>query len=366
MGEAAVKAKGSTKKAGAAEAPVKKKAKLEAVPPPKLTPAQQLAIHLKGQHGDDYADCVMDADAPIKEARDWLPMAAWWNELTDTIGVPFGHPIVVQGKPDVGKTTLAMEAMIAGQQKGAMVVLVNTERKFNKKRFVRMGGDLTQLVEIIADTIEEAYDKLQVTILNTFGGYRTIRSAGGKKVVEEYEAMFPGSQMVIVWDSLGQTPTEAENESDAYDQSPATAARAVRRNVRKITKHIAGNDIAMIYVNHVYSKLNVKYGDGTAGYGGSGAYYASVFVIEVEKIGSFKRTRKGRTFKYLRVRLKLKKNHLSDFQGSEVVVNLMPNGIQQKVAKDGDDDRDHDGPVPRSLKKKAKREVEDLGDDDLG
>jgi len=80
-----------------------------------------------------------------------------------------GRRIVqISGKPNSGKTTLGMLAMIEAQKghyntegefvaEPVNIILVDTEGKFSKSRFVSMGGSPEKLTKIDALTLEEAF-----------------------------------------------------------------------------------------------------------------------------------------------------------------------------------------------------------------
>ena len=61
--------------------------------------------------------------------------------------------------------------------------------------------------------------------------------------------------VVIGWDSVAGTATEAELEGSARDVHPATAARVIRRNLRRLIQLIDDEAIGMILVNQRYEKI---------------------------------------------------------------------------------------------------------------
>lgn len=92
--------------------------------------------------------------------------------------------------------------------------------------------------------------------------------------------------VVIGWDSVASTATEAELEGDARDQHPAAAARVIKKNMRRLVQWIADESIAFVIVNQRYEKI-MKYGfaQGSETYGGGGIKYHSTIRAEVDKVG---------------------------------------------------------------------------------
>src|SRR5690606_15067805 len=63
----------------------------------------------------------------------------FWEPLIGVKGIPYGRCVQVAGKADSGKSTTAMLFMKAAQDDGALVVLWDSEKKFDVARFEMMG-----------------------------------------------------------------------------------------------------------------------------------------------------------------------------------------------------------------------------------
>lgn len=89
--------------------------------------------------------------------------------------------------------------------------------------------------------------------------------------------------IVIVWDSVGGTPTEVEMQGSARDVNPAAAARVLRANIRRIVQMIDDQAVTWVMVNQEYEDIPIgwqppgakKGGKKTYG-GGAIPYYASI------------------------------------------------------------------------------------------
>lgn len=93
--------------------------------------------------------------------------------------------------------------------------------------------------------------------------------------------------IVMGWDSVAGTATEAELEGDSRDVHPATAARVIRRNLRRLIQLIDDEAIAFVLINQRYAKIMQAggRGGGSETYGGGGIKYHTTIRVEIDNIG---------------------------------------------------------------------------------
>lgn len=91
--------------------------------------------------------------------------------------------------------------------------------------------------------------------------------------------------ILIGWDSVAATATEAELDGDARDVHPASAARVIRLNFRRLIQLIDDEAIAFVLVNQRYQKFGRSWGGATLSetYGGGGIKYHTTLRIEVKR-----------------------------------------------------------------------------------
>lgn len=97
-------------------------------------------------------------------------------------------------------------------------------------------------------------------------------------------------KMVVGWDSLAGTGTDEELEGAPEDVHPATAAKVIRRNLRRLCGMIDDEGIGFVIVNQRYEKIQMagakkSFGPTSETYGGGGVKYHSSIRIEVDKVG---------------------------------------------------------------------------------
>ena len=223
---------------------------------------------------DDYKKKTKFKDVEYKP-QEWIDMSPAFKELTTLPGVPVSAVSMVYGKSDTGKTTLAVEAGAHAQRRGILPILIITENKFSWDRAEKMG--LSQ-----EDCI-------------CHNGVETIEE-GCNYIVEHLRAQEAGElkyDLLILWDSIGGTPSEAENKANESGSGRAMmeTAKVLRA---KITRYIAPKINAtrkanfpytatLVVVNHAYSSPPAFPGGPPSliPYGGDGIYLAASLVIRM-------------------------------------------------------------------------------------
>lgn len=106
---------------------------------------------------------------------------------------------------------------------------------------------------------------------------------------DQHHLAQPADRPIIMgWDSVAGTPTEAELDGDARDIHPASAARVIKRNLRRLTQIIDDEQIGFVLINQRYEKLQMGNRSGfkaSETYGGGGIKYHTTIRIEVDKVG---------------------------------------------------------------------------------
>jgi len=107
------------------------------------------------------------------------------------------------------------------------------------------------------------------------------------------ELAIPADRPVVIgWDSVAGTPTEAELQGAARDQHPATAAKVIRRSLRRLVQLIDDEAIAFVMVNQRYETIDMggrfkkkggRIRPASETYGGGGIKYHSAIRVSVER-----------------------------------------------------------------------------------
>lgn len=225
----------------------------------------------------------------------FIPMSEAFQKLTGFPGLPQGHLHHIYGPSDVGKTTAVLECAKGAQSRNIFPIFVITEKKWSWSRAEKMGIDKNFLLfNDDISFIEDACDY----------------------IISQLDAQARGdlrSDIVILWDSLGATPSRAEwdaqkeheiavkkaNEQgeDTSDLKKGsggmmTAARVFRERIERTIQHkiTATRRVdfpyfaTLLMINHGYISPNPMGPPSFVHYGGEGIKYASAFQIRQGKV----------------------------------------------------------------------------------
>lgn len=172
----------------------------------------------------------------LLQVKSWIPLKPFFKLATGGEGFPCGHVTQLIGKPDSGKSTLAMEGMVSCQKLGGVVYLIDSEHKFSMSRLKLMGGKPEEVMVIQTNTLEEAWDAIE-KILNEIS---TLREEGVT------------APMMMVWDSVAASVPESIMTSEAGDFHVAVEAKLNNKNIRRLKQLIEKTETACVFINHYY------------------------------------------------------------------------------------------------------------------
>lgn len=230
------------------------------VDPRKL--AQTLRNSLNRSGADAVAWDLTKNDSPT-HVHDWLSTG---STLLDYIisnrrngGVPCGKITEIQGEESSGKSLICAHLVANIQRKGGIAVYLDTENAANPDFMRRIGVDLERLIYVQPGTIEKTFEIIESVIA-------TLRAKSTTQPV------------LIVWDSVGNTPPQAEIEG-SYDPNSrmGLGAKAMALGLRKLTETVGREQITLVCTQPLTYRMDAgSYGDpfGTK-YGKALPYHSS-------------------------------------------------------------------------------------------
>lgn len=144
-------------------------------------------------------------------------------------GYPHSKQIELAGAWSVGKTHLAMAAMIEVQKKGGVVAYIDLEASYDVSRAAHLGLDVDSL--ILAEDVDWLEQGLDIM-----------------------EHLIPVCDL-IVFDSIGGSSTRKEYEGTAEDEDMGVRAKRLTRTVPKLGTMAKQNDCALIWINQLRDNL---------------------------------------------------------------------------------------------------------------
>ncbi len=267
---------------------------------------------LNDNAGKELIKTFAEGDS-LLQVRSWIPLKPFFKLGTGGDGFPCGHITQIIGKPDSGKSTLAMEGIVSCQKLGGVVFLIDSEHKFSMSRLALMGGKPKEVLVTPTDTLEEAWDAIEKILAEV----QTLREEGFKNPI------------MMVWDSVAASVPESMLEGESGDAHFALEAKLNNKNVRRLRQSIDKSEVACVFINHYYmTNPKTKYEQPELIIkGGEELSFMSTLILKTKQGAKIERTVLGEKQQIGRVtRFTVHKGH---FHGRTIVkdVNVVDIGI---------------------------------------
>lgn len=221
---------------------------------------------LNKEHGTRVAYNLAFDNSPTHVQR-WISTG---SRLLDYIisnrkngGLPEGRIIEIFGPPSIGKSHIAIQIARSTQQMGGIVVYIDTENATSVENLNLLGVDISKrFVYVDTHCTEEVLSIAEATIMKA-------------------KAMDKNVPITIVWDSVAATSPKAELVGDYDKESIGLQARAISKGMRKITGVIANQNVLLICLNQIRTKIGVMFGDPTTTPGGKAIPFHSSVRIKL-------------------------------------------------------------------------------------
>lgn len=176
-------------------------------------------------------------------------------------GIPVGRMVEIYGDTSTGKSLLAGHILAETQRIGGIAVYIDTESAVSLEILEAIGVNLEAAIYAAPTTIEEVFDII-------------------KDLLTLKKEEDPDTPMTVVWDSVAATTCEDELErakKDGIGQGYPTHARLISQMCRILRTEISRCNIAFVFINQTRQKLNVRFGDDVATFGGKAiGFYSSI------------------------------------------------------------------------------------------
>lgn len=232
---------------------------------------------LRKLKGVEEADFAMWSDdiSWTSPVTSWMPTGSLAIDRLIGGGWPVGRIAEVASWEGVGKSTFLDQALAECQRQGGVGVLIDTESARDDGYSRALGVDLDTLIVQRAETIEDAFLGIDQVL--------SIQEAHVERMTKAGE---PPPQMLIVWDSIGGTPSRNERDSAADARHVSEAARIIKLNLRRIAQRIARANAVLVFANHFYKTIGQF--STLVSYGGSGIRYFTSVRLWLSRVGSLK------------------------------------------------------------------------------
>lgn len=185
-------------------------------------------------------------------------------------GIPVGRITEINGLESSGKSLLVGHILKETQAKGGIAVLIDTEFAVDRNFLSAIGVDLSKLVYVPTNLIENAFQVIENII-------ETVRKENSDRLI------------TIAVDSIMGATDEVENESTWSKSGYATQkAIILSKAMRKITERIAKHRIALIFTNQLRTKMGVMFGDPWTTSGGKAVPFHASLRLRLKMMSKIK------------------------------------------------------------------------------
>jgi len=192
-----------------------------------------------------------------------------------TGGWPIGRLSECASWEGVGKSTLLDQSIAQVQRMGGIAAVIDSEHSRDASYTRRLGVDTDTLIAKPVETVEDV-----------FSATDTVLSVQERLTAEYAKRKQKPPPLLLVWDSLGATPTKRELLGEPDDKHVAEAAKVIKMNFRRICARIADLRIAFVFVNHFYTDIGPFATMKTSG--GSGVRYFTSLRLWLTNKGQIK------------------------------------------------------------------------------
>lgn len=216
------------------------------------------------------------------------------DEMTGIYGLPKGRITEFWGEENTGKTTAALQAVVAAQKEGVKCLWADIENSLSLEYAEALGVDMKKFGVLSGLTAESILEKL----------------------LKEVQS---GKWGLVVMDSIGSLSSRAWFEKEVGDKTIGTQASLLTRFVQLGVPYIKMHNMVLIGVNH--SRLDIMTGKI---YQMGGKLWS-----EKKKLSIRFRVKTGMVLKQGEnvigkvIILKTTKNHVGKTEGKEMDVHLI-------------------------------------------
>ncbi len=282
-------------------------------------PLKKLASTFKQYLNHQYQaniSYVPDKDEiPKVTVNKWLEMSEAFQEAVGLSGLPVGNITHVYGKPNTGKTSLLMEAVVQAQKQNYLPIVILTEHKFPFDRLEDfMGGDPEEMLVLHAENIEQAYSFMEKILNDLKSGVLVVEDEQGNDV----EIDVTGLDVFMMLDSIGNTMSQEELEYDTEDgdKSMGKHAKALKRLTKRINRLLGKPELrqraGILLLNQSYTSMPTFGPSVETPYGGDAVPYSCILNIRLKRKKDLSMKLNGKeTVIGLETIVEVKKNHIT-------------------------------------------------------
>lgn len=249
-------------------------------------PNERMSKLIKALASKDIQATVLSDDESPCVVSDFLSTGCYVLDSIMGGGLPMGRVVEIYGDTSTGKSLIAEQACACCQEDGGDAIYIDTETSVSLPIVEAVGADVDNVLYLSPDTVEEVFKVMEAVI----------------------EAKDPDHPMLIIWDSIAASSSEAEMKGETGDVGYLTQSRVISQGLRRLTRKIAKQKVACLFLNQAKEAIGVMWGDKVATFGGKAVgFHSSVRIM----MTSGQKITKGKREIGINVRAKVTKNKIA-------------------------------------------------------
>lgn len=177
-------------------------------------------------------------------------------------GIPFGRLTEIYGVNSSGKSTLAVAVSKIAQNMNVDAVWIDVEGTLETKRLKELGLDPTRNLYLV-----QPKEK---------GAKLTVEEVGDRLINLIEASTQTGKRMIIIWDSVGATPTAEQLKQGIESKQLGLHAKAVTNLATQIGQDVTNSSVALIAINQARDKIGAFVPTVDSGGGNAFKHWASL------------------------------------------------------------------------------------------
>lgn len=173
-----------------------------------------------------------------------------------------------------GKTTVALHLVAEVQAQGGVAVYIDKEYKLDPDYATAIGVDINRLIISQPRSLEQVLGAIKKAIAIAAAARRRT----GKRV-----------PILVILDSINAATAKARLEGDEGASHIAPEARLWSGHLPAIIEECSKEDVALVLVSQVRSKIGVMFGSNEDMAGGNAPRFYASLIVYIKRVGTHKR-----------------------------------------------------------------------------
>jgi recombination protein RecA len=208
-------------------------------------------------------------------------------------GIPQGRLTEIAGMESIGKSLLGYHLIANCQKIGGTAILIDTENAASIDIMKNVGVDTSALIYMQLETTEKVFAAMEHVIHQVRAKQKNI-----------------DTPLLIIWDSVAATSTEAEFGKDVGEHTIALQARIISKGLRKLTPFLGKYNVTLAFINQLRTRIGITFGDDKITPGGKAIPFYSSVRLRLTKEGDLKTPSKKEVYG-VAIKTMVKKNKIA-------------------------------------------------------